>query len=461
MERWTMIKLGAVVLGGMLLTTAGIVVLVQVTTNDPIDFRVVTDVLDGGAISELSIKASGPGTIYLPATALPLFNNSVVNQTRLDFDGDHSWPLLVSPWAEEVVIQVDLGPAMKTITIPVQNVSHEEMAFVSGKNVVDHMKCITQDPPDPGFASADTCGYNGRYISSELSGGLYRGAIHFRDKFRSFGLEAEIRDYRMDPDPDDPLDDFIIINVVAKKYGRSTETWIGFGAHMDVAPPVAPLPGGLPGYGTWEGALDDTSGSASIIEMARALSQIETEYSLFFGLWSSEEEGIWGSSEFVDHELSELGGEVKTYVNMDMVGIGWPGRWDNGTYYPLNGYFGGKRTSNTDVEPVPILEGFYNWSLHQWLEVPEIPVVFNLGYSTFGRSDHVSFQREGIPSGFLIGIYDNLYPEYHRIGDTFENMLDYMGGEEMMALGFDIIVWMGVMVAIYLDNDMELHQNTS
>jgi hypothetical protein len=91
--------------------------------------------------------------------------------------------------------------------------------------------------------------------------------------------------------------------------GKSTEVII-IGAHHDTVY-----------HG--QGAVDDTSGTASVIEMARQLKMIvnETgtpERTIQFCTWGGEEEGLWGSKAYVAANKEFLKENLRLYVNLDM-----------------------------------------------------------------------------------------------------------------------------------------------
>ena len=72
-----------------------------------------------------------------------------------------------------------------------------------------------------------------------------------------------------------------------------------------------------------QGAVDDTSGSASILEMARQLAEVinETgtpERTIRFCTWGGEEEGLWGSRAYVAQMQSSLRDNLRLYINLDM-----------------------------------------------------------------------------------------------------------------------------------------------
>ena len=71
------------------------------------------------------------------------------------------------------------------------------------------------------------------------------------------------------------------------------------------------------------GAVDDTSGTASVLEMARQIAKIaETEgtpeRTLRFCTWGGEEEGLFGSKAYVQANGQMLASNLRLYINLDM-----------------------------------------------------------------------------------------------------------------------------------------------
>ena len=92
-------------------------------------------------------------------------------------------------------------------------------------------------------------------------------------------------------------------------YGKS-EDLIIVGAHHDTV------------YHA-QGAVDDSSGTASVLEMARQIALIANqsgtpEYTLRFCTWGGEEEGLWGSKAYVGANGNELARNLRLYINLDM-----------------------------------------------------------------------------------------------------------------------------------------------
>ncbi len=72
-----------------------------------------------------------------------------------------------------------------------------------------------------------------------------------------------------------------------------------------------------------QGAVDDSSGVATVLEMARQIAEIinqtgTPERTLKFCTWGGEEEGLWGSRAYVEEMQSSLRDNLRLYVNLDM-----------------------------------------------------------------------------------------------------------------------------------------------
>ncbi len=72
-----------------------------------------------------------------------------------------------------------------------------------------------------------------------------------------------------------------------------------------------------------QGAVDDTSGTATVLEMARQFGLIESQlgtpkHTIYFCTWGGEEEGLFGSSAWVDKHRNNLYENLRLYINLDM-----------------------------------------------------------------------------------------------------------------------------------------------
>ncbi len=136
-------------------------------------------------------------------------------------------------------------------------------------------------------------------------------------RFEDIGLESQIEEFdclardtavRQDQMAEVPVSFLTFTatgyNVVAKSPGRS-ENAVVFGAHRDVA-------------GDYEGAEDNASGTASLIELARVLTKTTHEYTYYFVSYDGEEQGLRGSEAFIQ---ARRGLNTVLAVSLDMTGF--------------------------------------------------------------------------------------------------------------------------------------------
>lgn len=148
------------------------------------------------------------------------------------------------------------------------------------------------------------------------------------------------------------------------------------------------------------GADDNASGTASLIELGRLLkaSPVKTQNYLFIA-FSGEELGLFGSKYFTEHPTIDLT-TVAYMVNMDMVG---------------------RLNDSSKVLTV----GGYGTSPEWGLALKKIPSALNirLDSSGTGPSDHTSFYRKDIPVLFY---FTGLHSDYHKPSDDYEK-INYAG----------------------------------
>jgi hypothetical protein len=105
-------------------------------------------------------------------------------------------------------------------------------------------------------------------------------------------------------------DEELTIRVPCGTYYGKTEELVIVGGHHDTVYHAA-------------GAVDDTSGTASVLELATMFSEYiadngEPERTLRFCTWGGEEEGLWGSTAYVQEMNQELAENLRLYINLDM-----------------------------------------------------------------------------------------------------------------------------------------------
>ena len=177
----------------------------------------------------------------------------------------------------------------------------------------------------------------------------------------------------------------VIGNISAQKSVKNPQTLV-IGAHFDSV--------------SCPGANDNASGTATILEVARLLSQPEIknklQYNIEFVAFGAEEIGLIGSDEYVA-QLVESGKaeNVAGMINLDMVGVG-----DQVVTYNLNKDADHKMT---DLAEANINELGYKYG----------------GHYNSGSSDHAPFEASGIPAVFIQFDED---PYYHTDEDTLDKI---------------------------------------
>ena len=74
-------------------------------------------------------------------------------------------------------------------------------------------------------------------------------------------------------------------------------------------------------YARAPGADDNASGVSAVLELARILSQLNLKYNLQFVLFSGEEQGLWGSKNYVKYlDNNNQTKDIDLYINFDMIG---------------------------------------------------------------------------------------------------------------------------------------------
>ena len=206
-------------------------------------------------------------------------------------------------------------------------------------------------------------------------------------------------------------------NVIGAIRGTNPELnneWIILGAHYDHL--------GLGGEYSMErsaagqihnGADDNASGTAGILELARVISEnrVGLDRSVMFMAFAGEELGLFGSNHFVNYPTIELENAV-VMLNFDMIG-----RLNN------NRVFVGGVGTSPDFESL----------LDQFNE----PIGLTLDYSEAGSgsSDHTSFNIKKIPVLFF---FSGLHSDYHRPSDTAEK-INAEGARNVLMLAYNMI----------------------
>ena len=337
--------------------------------------------------------------------------------------------------------------------------------WVDGRSVYEWVEFMTDETPCDDVitcGSDGAVGYLDRWVGNQNPS--YEHAIdYFEGVFTGFGLRVEVHRYWTG----------IVwaANVCGYKDGTTfPDEWLVFGGHFDIAPyatPTSLLPGlEQTGYGTRTGAYDNSAGSAMVLTTAGALADFDARRTMVFCLWSSEEEGLWGSRAFAGDIPSDV--TVSNYLNLDMAGVNYPGD------YALSVYLGPDGTGDTIDQPgmfhlaewigADALNLAYQMErgAAEWAASGEGPLwqneyqdMVSIYESPTARSDHDSFQEIGVATLGWNGLVDG-FPCYHKTCDKLETVEEFMVTENAtgianLAHSWDIVTWWAVFAFLHMD----------
>jgi Zn-dependent M28 family amino/carboxypeptidase len=204
-------------------------------------------------------------------------------------------------------------------------------------------------------------------------------------------------------------------NVIAELEGSNDDNVVMAGAHLDS---VIEGPG----------IQDNGSGSAALLETALMMAKLKPENTLRFGWWAAEEQGLVGSTDYVEGLSQAERDRIALYLNYDMVGspnyIFMVYDADESTFPAPEGV--------TIPEGSTAIEDLYE-SYYTLIGEPYDDTEFS------GRSDYQAFIENDIPSGGLFtgaevvkteeqeAIWggtagEQFDPCYHEACDTFDNI---------------------------------------
>lgn len=221
-------------------------------------------------------------------------------------------------------------------------------------------------------------------------------------------------------------------NVIARLQGsKRADEYIIYMAHWD----HLGMNPELEGDQIYNGALDNATGTAALIELSRAFKQVEPapERSILFLAVTAEEQGLIGSDYYARNPVYPLKKTV-TAINMDSLNI-----WGRMKDVRLIGY--GKSELDDYVKTAA--------------KEQDRVVLPNLTpeKGSYFRSDHFPFAKQGLPSLYVTaGIQHRengeewgraqkeLYSKshYHRPSDEFDSSWDFSGALEDLQLLFRV-----------------------
>jgi len=167
----------------------------------------------------------------------------------------------------------------------------------------------------------------------------------------------------------------------------------------------------------FNGADDNASGSAGLLELAEAFARAKERpaRSIVFLSVSGEELGLWGSAYYADHPTWPKD-KITANINIDM--IGRAGRRDEAILMQITPSHQHQKYSSLVKNAVTTGQKF--------------GIEFTSGDTYYARSDHYNFAKLGIPVVFFC---DGEHPDYHQVTDHADK-LDYAAMEAITRLAY-------------------------
>ena len=184
------------------------------------------------------------------------------------------------------------------------------------------------------------------------------------------------------------------VGILEGSDSRLKHEYVVYSAHMDH---IGITPGRADSINN--GADDDASGTAGVIELAEAFSRLgaKPKRSMIFLTVSGEEKGLWGSDYFAANPPVPLT-QIVANINLDMIGRNW-----DDTVVAI-----GKEHSDLGATLARVN------AAHPELRMTAIDDQWPKEQFYF-RSDHYNFARRGVPVLFF---FSGVHEDYHEVGDS-------------------------------------------
>ena len=211
-----------------------------------------------------------------------------------------------------------------------------------------------------------------------------------------------------------------VVGILRGSHPELRDQYVVYSAHMDHVGVRRPDP---TGDSIYNGADDDASGTAVVMEVAQAMASLPVapSRSVVFLLVSGEERGLWGSDHFMENPPVPADRMVAN-VNADMVGRNW-----SDTIVAI-----GKEHSSLGATLAAVSQR------HPELGMAAIDDIWP-DQRFYFRSDHYNFARKGVPVLFF---FNGVHEDYHRPSDEVE-LID---GEKTARIG-RLLFYLGLEVA--------------
>ena len=251
--------------------------------------------------------------------------------------------------------------------------------------------------------------HDNRYRNYKDPEELNRVADYIANKMESFGLSCYYQDFVLEG-----KDSVIYRNIICRIDQGKEKTFI-IGAHYDVCV-------------NQEGADDNASGVAGLIETARILSgnKDRLNYNFEFAAYTLEEPPFFGTKEmgsYIHAESIENKGSIRGMISLEMIGYFTEKKIQKypagiGLFYPDHGNF---IASVSNFSSKWISDRFDNaMSLNNKLDVQKLVAPSWITGVDF--SDHRNYRLFGIDAIMITDTAFNRNKNYHEVTDTIETL---------------------------------------
>ncbi|WP_057937100.1 M28 family peptidase [Algoriphagus resistens] len=259
---------------------------------------------------------------------------------------------------------------------------------IAGKSLIENIE----------FLSADAL--KGRKTGSA---GNSKARDFILDQFTNIGLETHYTDFQQEfsfENKRDKKNYENAVNIVGFVAGSSSKKLIVITAHYDHVGAGKP---NAEGDSIYNGADDNASGTAALIELAKYFNKNRPAHSMIFAALDGEEMGLQGAKALVNDFPFPLE-QIVLNINMDMISRNEKGElYASGTYY------------NPSLKT--ILKSAAAGSTPKLMFGHDEP---NTGADNWTQSsDHGPFFNANVPHIYF-GVED--HPDYHKPSDSFENI---------------------------------------
>lgn len=193
---------------------------------------------------------------------------------------------------------------------------------------------------------------------------------------------------------------------------------------------------GKQGSGIFNGADDDASGTAGVLEIAEAFAEspVKPKRSVLFALWNAEERGLFGSRYYTTEAPVELSKTVALF-QLDMIGRN---QEVNDT---KDRRFRGleKQTAEENENTVHIVGFSHSNDLRELTIASNESTALDLRFELddhplriIRRSDHWPFLLAGVPA---VLVTTGFHPDYHKTSDTADR-INYPKMERIVRFAF-------------------------